>query len=77
MEISIDDIMNMEIETPPPLAVQENIVEDITRLMSEGKSQAEALHLVFGYSKMGNKESYTILELQDRSMDTHSQKTSK
>ncbi|WP_017220556.1 hypothetical protein [Moritella dasanensis] len=57
MEISIDDIMNMEIETPPPLAVQENIVEDITRLMSEGKSQAEALHLVFGYSKMGNKVS--------------------
>jgi hypothetical protein len=37
MEISIDDVMNMEIETPPPLAVQENIVEDITRLMSEGK----------------------------------------
>jgi hypothetical protein len=57
MEISIDDIRNMEIETPPPLAVQENIVEDITRLMSEGKSQAEALHLVFGYSKMGNKVS--------------------
>jgi len=26
MEIIIDNIMNMEIETPPPLAVQENIV---------------------------------------------------
>ena len=57
MEISIDDVMNIEIETPPPIAVQENIVEDIERLISEGKSEAEALHLVFSYSKMGNQVS--------------------
>ncbi|NQZ92064.1 MAG: hypothetical protein HRT97_06945 [Moritella sp.] len=59
MEISIDAIKNMEIdiENLPPLAVQESIVEDIERLMAEGKSQSEAIHLVFGYSKMGNKVS--------------------
>ena len=57
MEISIDDVMNIEIETPPPIAVQENIVDDIERLISEGKSEAEALHLVFSYSKMGNQVS--------------------
>lgn len=59
MEISIDAIKNMEIdiENLPPIAVQENIVEDIERLMAEGKSQAEAIHLVFSYSKMGSKAS--------------------
>ncbi|MDX2321502.1 MAG: hypothetical protein QNK26_13015 [Moritella sp.] len=57
MEISIEDIMNIEIdiENLPPIAVQKNIVEDIERLIAEGKSKAEALHLVFEYYKMGNK----------------------
>ncbi|KXO07276.1 hypothetical protein AKG98_2628 [Moritella sp. JT01] len=57
MEISIEDVMNIEIdiENLPPIAVQKNIVEDIERLISEGKSQAEALHFVFAYYKMGNK----------------------
>jgi len=57
MEISIEDIMNFEIdiENLPPIAVQNNIVEEIDQLVSEGKSQAEAIHLVFTYYKMGNK----------------------
>jgi len=57
MEISTEDIMNIEIdiENLPPIEVQKNIVEEIEQLVSEGKSQAEAMHLAFTYYKMGNK----------------------
>jgi len=52
MEISIEDIMNMEIENLPPIEVQKNIVENIERLISEGKSEAEAVHLAFSESSI-------------------------
>lgn len=57
MKINVEDVMNMEIdiENLPPIEVQNNIVEEIQRLTSEGKSEAEAIHLVFSYYKMGNK----------------------
>lgn len=49
MDIEID------IENLPPIAVQQNIVEEIEQLVSKGKSKAEAIHLVFTYYIMGNK----------------------
>lgn len=57
MKINVEDVMNMEIdiENLPPIEVQNNIVEEIQRLTAEGKSEAEAVHLVFSYYKMGNK----------------------
>ncbi|MFT5760420.1 MAG: hypothetical protein ACI9LM_005206 [Alteromonadaceae bacterium] len=57
MEISIEDIMNIEIdiENLPPIAVQKAVVEEIERLIAEGKSDFETLHQVFEYNKMGSK----------------------
>ena len=55
MQISIEDIMNIDIENLSPIAVQKAVVEEIERLIAEGKSNSEALHLEFEYNKMGNK----------------------
>ncbi len=54
-KINIDDILNISLENVPPIEVQEAMVDEIERLVAEGKSQGEAYKLVCGDDPLNYK----------------------